>query len=127
MTTLEIILTFITTLLTIICGGGGILFYSETKKNKQISNKNLEIEAVKRALDLVQEQLEKSNEDSKEKQLQIDDLHSIVYQDQEEKAALRQINQELTWYKCIVSHCPQRQPPRKIDYYDESGETNQQE
>lgn len=112
----------IATLVSILIGGGGLLYYKQTKRNKELENENIvitqqkellqelkterdeqrafyesEIKAVRESNNHKREKIEKMQSVIDEKNLQIDTLNSEVAR--------------LTVMKCEVHGCVNRQPP----------------
>lgn len=121
MSNLEIILTAVTSILTIVCSSGSIFYIKEIKKNKQIVNKTCELDAIERALTIMETRFVQSDLDSVDKQKKINSLLDIIHEKDtiigdknKEINNLQLENEELNWYKCEVHHCEKRVPPRKI-------------
>lgn len=112
----------IATLVSILIGGGGLLYYKQTKRNKELENENIvitqqkellqelkterdeqrafyesEIKAVRESNNHKREKIERMQSIIDEKNLQIDTLNSEVAR--------------LTVMKCEVHGCVNRQPP----------------
>lgn len=112
----------IVTIVGCLIGGGGLLFYKQTKRNKELENENIviqqqkellqelkterdeqrafyesEIKAVRESNNRKREKIEKMQSVIDEKNLQIDTLNSEVAR--------------LTVMKCEVHGCVNRQPP----------------
>lgn len=112
----------IATLVSILIGGGGLLYYKQTKRNKELENENIvitqqkellqelkterdeqrafyesEIKAVRESNNHKREKIERMQSIIDEKNLQIDSLNSEIAR--------------LTVMKCVVHGCVNRQPP----------------
>lgn len=119
---MEMDVNTIVTIVGCLIGGGGLLFYKQTKRNKELENENIviqqqkellqelkterdeqrafyesEIKAVRESNNHKREKIEKMQSVIDEKNLQIDTLNSEVAR--------------LTVMKCEVHGCVNRQPP----------------
>lgn len=129
MTTLEIILTAVASLLGIITGGQSLLFYRQSKKMKKLENEEKEIDNEAKVSDGWQEYCNELKGEKKELKDEMDimkkehagaieklektisDYRDKYYACREEKEALKVENVKLTLMKCEVPSCPSRKPP----------------
>jgi len=129
MTTLEIILTFVSSIIVTLLGGQSILFYRQNKKMKKLENKEKEIsndakvsdgwqeyvtelKGEKKELKDEIEMLKREHNEEKEKlEKTISDYRDKYYACREEKESLKVENVKLTLLKCEIPSCPTRKPP----------------
>lgn len=118
MTTLEIILTFIVSIVTVFAGSQSILFFKQTKRLKALENKEKEQDIDAKASDgwqelvaeLKEEKAEMAGEKSELEKL-VSDYRDKYYKAREEKEELKIQNIKLTMTHCEVVSCENRRPP----------------
>lgn len=118
MTTLEIILTFVTSLLTIITGGQSFLYYRQSRRMKILENKeketSIDLNVSTGWSELVTELRSEKKEltDEKEKlEAEYNELRDKHLQALTEKERLACENIKLHMTHCEVPSCPSRKPP----------------
>jgi len=118
MTTLEIILTFIVSIVGVFAGSQSILFYRQTKRLKALENKEKEQEIDAKVSDGWQEYVAELKSEKKElkeeiSKLEIDynELREKHFKALEEKEQVKIENVKLMLLKCEVPSCPTRKPP----------------
>lgn len=118
MTTLEIILTFVTSLITLFLGGQSVLYYRQTKRLKSLENAEkeatIDLNVSTGWSELVTELRSEKKEltDEKEKlELEYNELRDKHLQTLTEKERLACENIKLTLTHCEVPNCPSRKPP----------------
>lgn len=118
MTTLEIILTFVTSLITLFLGGQSVLYYRQTKKLKSLENTEKEQEIETKVIDGWQEYVAELKAEKAQLVKEKADLENLVsdyrdkyYKAREEKEELNIENIKLHMTHCEVPNCPSRKPP----------------
>lgn len=127
------ILTIVISLLTLIIGGGGLLFYKQTKRlriaeaaaaEKDIITKDLEnqkttndewirlYDETKSELNETRERLNNALDDARSKIMELNQkLQTAI----EIESHQRLVINDLTWSKCVVNGCSNRKPPREFE------------
>ena len=122
---MEIILSIITGVLSLLLGGGGILYYKETKKNKQLENCSKLLDNDDKVSDSWQDfaMSMKATCDDKDKivaelnsQIKIlnNNINEIYKELNSEIRLKEKIERELDatgWWKCTRVGCTIRKPP----------------
>ena len=118
MTTLEIILAFITSIVTVFAGSQSVLFYRQTKRLKALEGKekeaSIDLNVSTGWSELVTELRSEKKEltDEKEKlEAEYNELRDKHLQALTEKERLACENIKLTLTHCEVPSCPSRKPP----------------
>lgn len=118
MTTLEIILTFVTSLITLFLGGQSVLYYRQTKRLKSLENAEKEQEIETKVIDGWQEYVAELKAEKAELKTEIskletdyNELREKHFKALEEKEQVKIENVKLTLLKCEVPSCPSRKPP----------------
>ena len=144
----EILLLVITSLLTLLTGGGiGVfLYHKQTKKLKEAESKSAEIQndilevqkdtsvndQWKEMCEMKSAEIEKLNnkiaeleESIKVKNEKIEVLNTKKEEAWDETSKCKilsakkdRIISEINWYRCEVNNCPHRKPPRKFGTFD---------
>lgn len=106
------IISALTTLLGILLGGGGVLFWKQNKRAKEIENEAHQSDEWRKLY-------ERSEQDSRDKSDKIDRLYDEKKELRErfetlmaECAELKIQNKELEYQKCQRFECLKRCPPR---------------
>ena len=106
------IISALTTLLGILLGGGGVLFWKQDKRAKEIENEAKQSDEWRKLY-------ERSEQDSRDKSDKIDRLYDEKKELRErfealmaECAELKIQNKELEYQKCQRFECLKRCPPR---------------
>ncbi len=113
------LLGVITGLLTVILGGGSVLFYRQNNRMKKLEGNAKSIENDSKISDGWQEyaaEMKKQYDGLKEEYDKL--MHAYSEKDMENQH-LKLENQEIRWWKCIVTGCPNRKPPREIERTEE--------
>ena len=104
--------SIIMTLIGTILGGGGVLFWKQDKRAKELENEAKQSEEWRKLY-------ERSEQDSKDKDAKIDSLYEEkkelrerYEQKSEECNKLKLEKQRLEFQKCEVFECLKRVPPR---------------
>lgn len=124
------IISALTTLLGILLGGGGVLFWKQDKRAKEIENEAHQSDEWRKLY-------ERSEQDSRDKSDKIDRLYDEKKELRErfeslmaECAELKIQNKELEYQKCQRFECLKRCPPRFYNQnnkeYEDSTEENSQ-
>lgn len=118
MTTLEIILTFIVSIVTVFTGSQSVLFYRQTKRLKALENKEkeatIDLNVSSGWSELVSELRSEKKEltDEKEKlETEYNELREKHLQTLTEKEQLLCENIKLKLTHCEIVSCPSRKPP----------------
>lgn len=116
------IISALTTLLGILLGGGGVLFWKQDKRAKEIENEAHQSDEWRKLY-------ERSEQDSRDKSDKIDRLYDEKKELRErfeslmaECAELKIQNKELEYQKCQRFECLKRCPPR---FYNKSNKINE--
>lgn len=116
------IISALTTLLGILLGGGGVLFWKQDKRAKEIENEAHQSDEWRKLY-------ERSEQDSRDKSDKIDRLYDEKKELRErfetlmaECAELKIQNKELEYQKCQRFECLKRCPPR---FYNQNNKTNE--
>ena len=111
----EIIISVFSTLIGLIGGGVGIIYWRENKALKAAEAKNA-------MTDVEMKQAEEWNKLYKEQKLKSDEkstrLKSLYAERDKLKEDLNESKfcvERLCWFYCTVSNCPNRQPPHRFD------------
>lgn len=106
------IISALTTVLGILLGGGGVLFWKQDKRAKEIENEAKQSDEWRKLY-------ERSEQDSRDKSDKIDRLYDEKKELRErfealmaECAELKILNKELEYQKCQRFECLKRCPPR---------------
>lgn len=106
------IISALTTLLGILLGGGGVLFWKQDKRAKEIENEAHQSDEWCKLY-------ERSEQDSRDKDAKIDamyaekkELRQELDRKCEEITELKLKNKELEYQKCQKFECTRRLPPR---------------
>jgi hypothetical protein len=113
------LLGVITGLLTVILGGGSVLFYRQNNRMKKLEGNAKSIENDSKISDGWQEyaaEMKKQYDGIKEEYDKL--MHAYSEKDMVNQH-LKLENQEIRWWKCIVTGCPNRKPPREIERTEE--------
>lgn len=124
------IISALTTVLGILLGGGGVLFWKQDKRAKEIENEAKQSDEWRKLY-------ERSEQDSRDKSDKIDRLYDEKKELRErfetlmaECAELKIQNKELEYQKCQRFECLKRCPPRFYNQnnkeYEDSTEENSQ-
>ena len=116
------IISALTTLLGILLGGGGVLFWKQDKRAKEIENEAKQSDEWRKLY-------ERSEQDSRDKSDKIDRLYDEKKELRErfetlmaECAELKIQNKELEYQKCQRFECLKRCPPR---FYNQNNKINE--
>ena len=116
------IISALTTLLGILLGGGGVLFWKQDKRAKEIENEAHQSDEWRKLY-------ERSEQDSRDKSDKIDRLYDEKKELRErfetlmaECAELKILNKELEYQKCERFECLKRCPPR---FYNQNNKINE--
>lgn len=116
------IISALTTLLGILLGGGGVLFWKQDKRAKEIENEAHQSDEWRKLY-------ERSEQDSRDKSDKIDRLYDEKKELRErfetlmaECAELKIQNKELEYQKCERFECLKRCPPR---FYNQNNTINE--
>lgn len=116
------IISALTTVLGILLGGGGVLFWKQDKRAKEIENEAHQSDEWRKLY-------ERSEQDSRDKSDKIDRLYDEKKELRErfetlmaECAELKIQNKELEYQKCQRFECLKRCPPR---FYNQNNKTNE--
>ena len=116
------IISALTTLLGILLGGGGVLFWKQDKRAKEIENEAHQSDEWRKLY-------ERSEQDSRDKSDKIDRLYDEKKELRErfetlmaECAELKIQNKELEYQKCERFECLKRCPPR---FYNQNNKINE--
>jgi uncharacterized protein HemX len=116
------IISALTTLLGILLGGGGVLFWKQDKRAKEIENEAHQSDEWRKLY-------ERSEQDSRDKSDKIDRLYDEKKELRErfetlmaECAELKIQNKELEYQKCQRFECLKRCPPR---FYNQNNKINE--
>ena len=116
------IISALTTLLGILLGGGGVLFWKQDKRAKEIENEAKQSDEWRKLY-------ERSEQDSRDKSDKIDRLYDEKKELRErfetlmaECAELKIQNKELEYQKCERFECLKRCPPR---FYNQNNKINE--
>lgn len=91
-----------------------LLFYKPNKEAKEIENDTHGNAALQSVIATLREQLERSDQDSKDKQIIIDQLREEKAELQATIIKLEQQNQINCFWKCDVKGCTNRIPPNGL-------------
>lgn len=117
----ELIVTF-SSLITIIVGGGGILFYKQSKRIKNAEAQSAEMENQKRITD-EWKNLYLTTKDEKEKiDNELNKLRNTYHECLNLEATHRVLITKLKWSRCEVNNCINRIPPRDFTKLTEDAE-----
>lgn len=126
---MDIDINTIVTIVGCLVGGGGLLYYKQTNRNKTIENDNLVISQMKELVsELKEERKEMKQERDEQKEFYEGELHRVVESNNNKRAKIETmqktidektaqidlLNSEvarLTVMKCEVHGCANRQPP----------------
>lgn len=116
------IISALTTVLGILLGGGGVLFWKQDKRAKEIENEAKQSDEWRKLY-------ERSEQDSRDKSDKIDRLYDEKKELRErfetlmaECAELKILNKELEYQKCERFECLKRCPPR---FYNQNNKINE--
>ena len=116
------IISALATVLGILLGGGGVLFWKQDKRAKEIENEAHQSDEWRKLY-------ERSEQDSRDKSDKIDRLYDEKKELRErfetlmaECAELKIQNKELEYQKCQRFECLKRCPPR---FYNQNNKTNE--
>ena len=116
------IISALTTMLGILLGGGGVLFWKQDKRAKEIENEAHQSDEWRKLY-------ERSEQDSRDKSDKIDRLYDEKKELRErfetlmaECAELKIQNKELEYQKCERFECLKRCPPR---FYNKNNKINE--
>ena len=116
------IISALTTVLGILLGGGGVLFWKQDKRAKEIENEAHQSDEWRKLY-------ERSEQDSRDKSDKIDRLYDEKKELRErfetlmaECAELKIQNKELEYQKCERFECLKRCPPR---FYNQNNKINE--
>jgi uncharacterized protein HemX len=116
------IISALTTVLGILLGGGGVLFWKQDKRAKEIENEAHQSDEWRKLY-------ERSEQDSRDKSDKIDRLYDEKKELRErfetlmaECAELKILNKELEYQKCERFECLKRCPPR---FYNQNNKINE--
>lgn len=116
------IISALTTVLGILLGGGGVLFWKQDKRAKEIENEAHQSDEWRKLY-------ERSEQDSRDKSDKIDRLYDEKKELRErfetlmaECAELKIQNKELEYQKCERFECLKRCPPR---FYNKNNKINE--
>ncbi len=116
------IISALTTVLGILLGGGGVLFWKQDKRAKEIENEAHQSDEWRKLY-------ERSEQDSRDKSDKIDRLYDEKKELRErfetlmaECAELKIENKELEYQKCQRFECLKRCPPR---FYNQNNKINE--
>ena len=116
------IISALTTVLGILLGGGGVLFWKQDKRAKEIENEAKQSDEWRKLY-------ERSEQDSRDKSDKIDRLYDEKKELRErfetlmaECAELKIQNKELEYQKCQRFECLKRCPPR---FYNQNNNINE--
>lgn len=116
------IISALTTVLGILLGGGGVLFWKQDKRAKEIENEAHQSDEWRKLY-------ERSEQDSRDKSDKIDRLYDEKKELRErfetlmaECAELKIQNKELEYQKCQRFECLKRCPPR---FYNQNNKINE--
>lgn len=116
------IISALTTVLGILLGGGGVLFWKQDKRAKEIENEAHQSDEWRKLY-------ERSEQDSRDKSDKIDSLYDEKKELRErfetlmaECAELKIQNKELEYQKCQRFECLKRCPPR---FYNQNNKINE--
>ena len=116
------IISALTTVLGILLGGGGVLFWKQDKRAKEIENEAKQSDEWRKLY-------ERSEQDSRDKSDKIDRLYDEKKELRErfetlmaECAELKIQNKELEYQKCERFECLKRCPPR---FYNQNNKINE--
>lgn len=116
------IISALTTVLGILLGGGGVLFWKQDKRAKEIENEAKQSDEWRKLY-------ERSEQDSRDKSDKIDRLYDEKKELRErfetlmaECAELKIQNKELEYQKCQRFECLKRCPPR---FYNQNNKINE--
>jgi len=116
------IISALTTLLGILLGGGGVLYWKQDKRAKEIENEAHQSDEWRKLY-------ERSEQDSRDKSGKIDRLYDEKKELRErfetlmaECAELKILNKELEYQKCERFECLKRCPPR---FYNQNNKINE--
>lgn len=116
------IISALTTVLGILLGGGGVLFWKQDKRAKEIENEAKQSDEWRKLY-------ERSEQDSRDKSDKIDRLYDEKKELRErfealmaECAELKIQNKELEYQKCERFECLKRCPPR---FYNQNNTINE--
>ena len=116
------IISALTTVLGILLGGGGVLFWKQDKRAKEIENEAKQSDEWRKLY-------ERSEQDSRDKSDKIDRLYDEKKELRErfetlmaECAELKILNKELEYQKCQRFECLKRCPPR---FYNQNNKINE--
>ena len=106
------IISALTTVLGILLGGGGVLYWKQDKRAKVLENEAKQSDEWRKLY-------ERSDQDSRDKDAKIDamyaekkELRQELDRKSEEITELKLKNKELEYQKCQKFECPRRLPPR---------------
>ena len=116
------IISALTTVLGILLGGGGVLYWKQDKRAKEIENEAKQSDEWRKLY-------ERSEQDSRDKSDKIDRLYDEKKELRErfetlmaECAELKILNKELEYQKCQRFECLKRCPPR---FYNQNNKINE--
>lgn len=119
---IQTIISIISSITTLLFGGGAAYLWRENKRIKNAEAEKAETENVAATNDEWQELVEQYKHDKEyyraeiEKQnAKIVELYNNLSACAEERRITSLKNQELCFWKCTVTGCIKRQPPREID------------
>lgn len=116
------LLIAISSILTIIVGTGGILFYKQNKRLKAAEAAAAEKDVLRKDLENQKSTndewirlYDESKTELKNAQTKISDLQTKLQKATEIEGHQRLIINDLTWSRCIVEGCSIRKPPRSFE------------
>ena len=109
------ILGVMTGILTVLVGGGGVLFYRQNKRMKVLEGNSKSIENDAMISDGWQEYAEEMKTQYATLKEKYEELLKKYENTEIENTKLKLEHQEISWWKCVVRGCSNRRPPREID------------
>lgn len=116
------IIVAISSIFTLIVGGGGVLFYRQSKRLKAAEAAAAEKDVLKRDLEnqkSTNDEWIRLYDETKTElinaQKRINDLTDKLQKAKELEGHQRLIINDLTWSRCVVNGCTKRQPPRNFE------------
>lgn len=119
---MEMDVNTIVTIVGCLIGGGGLLFYKQTKRNKELENENIVIQQQKELLQelkterdeqraFYESEIKAVRESNNHKREKIEKMQSVIDDKNLQIDALNSEVARLTVMKCEVHGCVNRQPP----------------